>query len=268
MGEPLIIENLSKSYGSVTALAGVDLEIGAGEIVALLGPNGAGKTTLVSIVAALLQPDSGQVRINGVDPHAHPQKARRHLGVAPQETGVYPVLSARDNLRFFGSLAGLGKGDLRRRIEEVAKAFELSRLLDRQAQTLSSGERRRLHTAMALMHSPSLLLLDEPTAGVDVEARAHLMEVVRGLADAGAAIVYSTHYLAEVEELDASVAILDRGRIVARDSVRGLIRSHGRSRIELVGPNLESVYLTMTGRPFAANGNSNGALSRSGNARA
>jgi ABC-2 type transport system ATP-binding protein len=268
MGEPLIIENLRKSYGSVDALAGVDLEVGAGEIVALLGPNGAGKTTLVSIVAALLRPDSGQVRVSGIDPHAHPQEARRHLGLAPQETGVYPVLSARENLRFFGGLGGLEESDLRRRVEEVAEAFELSPLLDRQAQTLSGGQRRRLHTAMALMHNPSLLLLDEPTAGVDVEARAHLMGVVRGLADAGAAILYSTHYLAEVEELNASVAILDRGRIIARDSLRSLIRSHGRPRIELVGPNLESVYLAMTGRPFAANGASNGTLSGSGDARA
>jgi ABC-2 type transport system ATP-binding protein len=252
MEKPLIAENLRKSYGSVTALAGVDLEVSAGEIVALLGPNGAGKTTFVSIVAALLTPDSGQVRINGVDPHRQSQKARRQLGVAPQETGVYPVLSVRENLQFFGSLSGFRGASLRQRIDEVAEVFGLSSLLERQAQDLSGGERRRLHTAMALVHSPSLLLLDEPTAGVDVEGRAHLMEVVRGLANDGSAILYSTHYLTEVEELDASVAILDRGKIIARDSLRGLIGNHGRPRIELVGPNLESVYLEMTGHSFAS----------------
>jgi ABC-2 type transport system ATP-binding protein len=264
MGKPLIVENLSKRYGPLVALGGVDLQVAAGEIVALLGPNGAGKTTLVSIIAALLEPDEGRVLVNGVDPHLQPRKARCHLGFVPQETGVYPVLSVAENLRFFGSLGGLRGADLRRRIDEVAQALDLSSLLHRQAQALSGGEKRRLHTAMALTHGPCLLLLDEPTAGLDVQARAQLIEVVRGLAEAGSAILYSTHYLAEVEDLDASVAILDRGEIVARDSLRGLIDSHGQPRIELIGPNLESVYLAMTGRPFASSGAPNGG----GNGRA
>jgi ABC-2 type transport system ATP-binding protein len=245
---PLIVENLQKSYGPVQALRGVDLEISEGEIVALLGPNGAGKTTLVSIVAGLHPPDSGRVRVKGVDVLAQPEKARRHLGIAPQQTGVYPVLTVYENLYFFGALGGLGKAALRRRIEEASEAFELLPLLDRQARFLSGGEARRLHTAMALMHDPALLLLDEPTAGVDVGTRSRLLEVVRGLAERGSAICYSTHYLGEVEELSASVAILDHGRIIARDSLEGLLRNHGQANAE---PNLESVFLALTGREFA-----------------
>jgi len=216
MTKTLTVEDLRKSFGSTTALAGVDLEVAAGEVVALIGQNGAGKTTLISIVAALLRPDSGRVRIDGIDPGAQPRRARRRLGLAPQETGLYPVLSARENLRFLGSLAGLGKAELEQRVEEVAAAFALTSLLDRQAQILSGGQRKRLHVAMALMHRPSLLLLDEPTAGVDVEARVQLLATVRGLAAEGSAVLYSTHYLAEVGDLDASVAVLDGGRIVAR----------------------------------------------------
>jgi ABC-2 type transport system ATP-binding protein len=123
---------------------------------------------------------------------------------------------------------------------------------------LSGGERRRLHTAMALMHRPPLLLLDEPTVGVDVQTRGRLLEVVREMAEAGSAILYSTHYLGEVEELNASVAILDHGRIIARDSLRRLIGKHGRPVMKLVEPNLESVYLSMTGRPLVAGGSGNG----------
>jgi ABC-2 type transport system ATP-binding protein len=258
MGEPLIVENLRKSYGSAEVLAGVDLRVAAGEIVALLGPNGAGKTTLVSIVAALLKPDSGRVLVNGVDPQAQPRQARRHLGIAPQETGLYMVLTARENLCFSGELGGMGKPEIERRILEVAEIFELSPFLDRRINDLSGGEKRRLHTAMALLHNPPLLLLDEPTVGMDVETRTRLLKAIGELASAGSAILYSTHYLAEVEELDASVAILDRGRVIARDTVRRLVGSYGRPRVELVAPNLESVFLKVTGRSFASGGTLNG----------
>jgi ABC-2 type transport system ATP-binding protein len=258
MGEPLIVENLRKSYGPIQALAGVDLRVAAGEIVALLGPNGAGKTTLVSIIAALLKPDSGRVLVNGIDPQAQPQEARRHLGIAPQETGLYMVLTARENLRFAGELGGLKRPAIERRTQEVAEIFELSPFLDRRADELSGGEKRRLHTAMALMHNPALILLDEPTVGMDVETRARLLKSIGDLAAAGTAILYSTHYLAEVEELNASVAILDRGKIIARDSLRRLIGSYGRARVERVGPNLESVFLTVTGRSFASSGSLDG----------
>lgn len=230
----LEIKDVHKSYGTIRALSGVDLDVGRGEVLALLGPNGAGKTTLVSIVAGLRRPDRGSVFVNGVDVIVRPQIARRQLGFAPQEIGIYPTLSVRDNLHFFGELAGLHRQRLRRRITEVAETFSLTNLLDRKGQSLSGGEARRLHTAMIVLHSPPLLLLDEPTAGVDVQTRNQLLQLIKSLAEQGSAVVYSTHYLHEVEQLDVStVAILVDGRIVASDSIPHLISTLGGASVEL-----------------------------------
>jgi ABC-2 type transport system ATP-binding protein len=229
----LAMTGVHKSYGHVHALRGVDLEIEPGEIVALLGANAAGKTTLISIVAALCRPDAGDVSVDGVNMLTHPERGRRSLGVATQETGVYPRLSVHDNLRFFGELVGLRRRSLDERLESVAGAFGLSAALDREARVLSVGEARRLHTAMIMLRRPPLLLLDEPTTGVDVSTRARMLELVRDLAMDGSAVCYSTHYLVEAEQLDASVAVLHHGRIVARDTVRTLIGSYGQSAIEL-----------------------------------
>jgi ABC-type multidrug transport system ATPase subunit len=228
----LQVRGLRKSYGSRCALAGVDLDIGVGEIVGLLGPNGAGKTTLVSILAGLRQPDAGSVTIGSIDVLAHPEQARRLLGLAPQETGLYPTLSCRENLRFFAEIAGLRGRALRRAIESVAEVLQLTELLDRRAQQLSGGERRRLHTALALVNRPPLILLDEPTAGADVRTRAQLLELVRELALERSTVLYSTHYLTEIEQLDASVVVLDQGRVIARGSVAQLIAAYASSIIE------------------------------------
>ena len=230
----LRIRDVRKSYGSVQALRGVDLDVEPGEVVALLGPNGAGKTTLASIVAGLRRADSGQVWVNGVETGRNPRLARQGLGFAPQETGIYPSLSVRENLRFFGELAGLRRELLSRRVSEVAEAFSLAHLLDRKGQELSGGEARRLHTAVVVIPSPPLLLLDEPTVGVDVETRNQLVSLIRSLADNGAAVVYSTHYLSEVEQLDVStVAILVEGEIVASDSIPNLVSARGGASVEL-----------------------------------
>ncbi len=229
----LEVDDLRKSYGDVVALDGVDLSVASGDIVGLLGPNGAGKTTLVSIVAGLRWADGGTVRIDDLDVAAEPYETRRRLGLAPQDLGVYPVLSVRENLLYFGELAELGGRELAGRIDEVADALELTHLLDRPARTLSGGEKRRLHTAMAMLHRPPLLLLDEPTTGVDVATRSRLLEVVRALAADGTAVCYSTHYLPEVEALGASVAILDRGRVAARGALHDLVRAHGQCYVEL-----------------------------------
>jgi ABC-2 type transport system ATP-binding protein len=229
----LEVVGLRKAYGTRTALAGVDLEIAPGEIVGLLGPNGAGKTTLVSIVAGLLRPDAGAVRIGTIDALSHPRQTRGLFGLAPQETGLYPTLTCRQNLRFFGELAGLRRRELRNALEDVASALQLTDLLDRQAQHLSGGERRRLHTALALVHRPPLALLDEPTTGADVRTRAQLLELVRELATEGSAVLYSTHYLTEIEQLGASVAILDRGHVIARGSVAQLMAATGANVVEL-----------------------------------
>ena len=231
--QTLLVEGVTKSYGATRALDGVDLTVAAGTILGLLGPNGAGKTTLVSIVSGLRRPDAGRVEVCGIDVARSPQPARQLIGIAPQETGVYPSLRVRDNLRFFAGLAGLSRAAVGPRIDEVAGALGLTPLLDRRARELSGGERRRLHTAIALLHRPALVLLDEPTTGADVVTRTQILELVRGLADEGSAVVYSTHYLHEIETLQADVAFIDRGRIVARGSTAELVRRHGTSALEL-----------------------------------
>jgi ABC-2 type transport system ATP-binding protein len=229
----LTVTDLHKSYRAVKALDGVSLQLEPGEILGLLGPNGAGKTTLVSLIAGLRRPDAGAVRVAGLDAIAHPEQARRHIGLAPQDLGIYPVVTVRDNLVMFGEIAGVRGARLRRRIDELAERLRISHLLDRLAGTLSGGEKRRLHTSIALLHEPPLALLDEPTTGADVATRYDLLSLVQDLAKAGSAVLYSTHYLAEVETLGASVAILDHGRLIARGSLEELLASYAEAAVEL-----------------------------------
>ena len=230
----LEVTDLRKSYGEVVALDGVTLSLAAGDVVGLLGPNGAGKTTLVSIICGLRHADSGSVQVNGVDALAHPQQARHHIGLAPQELGIYPIDSVRQNLLLFGELAGLKGRELKAGVESVSAALRLEDLLSRKAAELSGGQKRRLHTAIALLNDPPLILLDEATTGADVETRAALLEVVKALAQKGSAVLYSTHYLGEIEDLDAKVVIVDHGRVIAAGSVAELTAQNGGSYVELV----------------------------------
>ncbi len=233
-GSPVLrVEGLRKAYGDEVALDGVDLEVEPGDIVALLGPNGAGKTTLVSIVAGLRGADGGSVRIGGIDALAHPHRVRPLFGLAPQETGIYPTLTCRQNLRFFAELTGLRNRALHAAVDSVAEALQLTELLDRRAQHLSGGERRRLHTALAFVHRPALVMLDEPTTGADVRTRTQLLELVTDLAANGSAVVYSTHYLHEVEQLGASVIIIDQGRVIARGPSGELVDAHAANVVEM-----------------------------------
>jgi len=229
----LVVDRVAKSYGATVALDGIDLTVAAGTILGLLGPNGAGKTSLVSIVAGLRRPDAGTVHVAGIDVSRDADRARQYLGYAPQETGVYPILTVRENLRYFAALAGLRKGELRDRVDAVGSALGLTELFDRRGTEISGGERRRLHTAIALVHRPRLVLLDEPTTGADVRTRNEILALVRSLADDGSAIVYSTHYLHEIEELEATVAFIDHGRIVASGELDDLIAQFGTSALVL-----------------------------------
>lgn len=222
----LKVVGLRKRYGEVVALDGVDLTIERGEVLGLLGANGAGKTTLISIIAGLRRPDGGTVYIDGVDAIADVAGARHKLGLAPQELGIYPVLTVRLNLRFFSELARVPKSQIDERVDLTAAALGLTPLLDKRAANLSGGEKRRLHTALAIVHRPPLLLLDEPTVGADVTSRVNLLQLVKQLAHEGSAVCYTTHYLTEIEELDARVAILSRGRILTEGSVTDLASSH------------------------------------------
>jgi ABC-2 type transport system ATP-binding protein len=229
----LMVRGVHKSYGAVEALRGVDLEVAPGEIAALVGPNGAGKTSLVSIIAGLRRPDTGEVSVGGLDVTKHRQQVGQLLGLAPQDLAIYPTLTVRENLVLFGELAGLRGAALRTRITETAEALGIHELLTRPSSALSGGQKRRLHTAMALVHRPPLLLLDEPTVGADIESRQQLLELVRTLAADGAAVCYSTHYLPEVEVLGATIAILEAGRVIARGTLPDLLAAYAEPAVEL-----------------------------------
>jgi ABC-2 type transport system ATP-binding protein len=229
----LTIESLTKSFGATPVLRGVDLQVSAGEILGLIGANGAGKTTMISIACGLRPATSGRVSVAGIDALRHPRQAQAHIGLAPQNLGIYPTLSVRDNIRMFASLAGLKRAGARRRTVEVAEALGLSEKLGDVADTLSGGQKRRLHTALAIVRRPDLLFLDEPTVGADVQSRAGILSVVRELAGAGTAVVYTTHYLTELEQLDARIAILEGGRIIERGSIAQILARHATNRLTL-----------------------------------
>ena len=229
----LSVRDVYKSYGDITALRGASLDVAAGSIVSLLGRNGAGKSTLLSIIAGLSKADSGSVTVDGVDVLANPRAATGLVGIAPQRTGIYPPLSVRENLEFFGELSGMKRTDRVARATAVAEQVGLGALLDRKAMKLSGGEARRLHTGCALMHRPKVLMLDEPTVGADVTTRVQLIDAVRRLAADGAAVVYTTHYLPEVEALDASIVIIDDGRVLPSGSRSELIDAHRVGGLEL-----------------------------------
>jgi ABC-2 type transport system ATP-binding protein len=254
MSAALALTGVVKSYGGeARALDGVDLDAVAGRVLALLGPNGAGKSTLVSLAAGLMRPDTGDVRVYGEDPAAPGARVRRTIGLAPQEIGVYPQLTVTANLRAFAELHGCRPRAACERAAELLEPFALTALAGRPAGRLSGGEQRRLHAAIALVNRPRLVIFDEPTAGADPSTREHILQAVRDLAAGGTAVVYTTHYLPEVERLDADVALLERGRVIARGSVAELVARHAPPRLAIAGspvirPSLETVYLALTGR--------------------
>jgi ABC-2 type transport system ATP-binding protein len=229
----LEIRELAKAYGDRGVLLGVDLDVGAGEIVGLLGANGAGKTTLISIVAGLRRADRGSVRVAGREAMRHRAQSARLIGLAPQELGIYPTLTVRQNLMFFARLAGLGPSAARRRIDSTAEALGLADRLNHRAEVLSGGQKRRLHTAMAVLHQPKLVFLDEPTVGADVASRAGILDVVRQLAADGTAVLYTTHYLTELEQLGAAIAVLHAGRIAVRAPLPEVIARFAAARVAL-----------------------------------
>jgi ABC-2 type transport system ATP-binding protein len=219
----LEVDQVSKHYGPRRALDRVSFQVGEGEVFGLLGPNGAGKTTLLSIVSCLLEADGGVVRIQGLRASPADREVRRRIGVAPQELAVYGELTARENLSFFGELYGLRGVELRLRVAEVLESVGLADRANSRAATFSGGMKRRLNLAAALIHRPPLLLLDEPTVGVDPQSRNHLFESVRRLNAAGMTIVYTSHYMEEVQGLCSHIGIMDQGRLVACDTLPNLL---------------------------------------------
>jgi len=215
------IQQVHKRFGAVQALAGIDLDVAPGEFFGLLGPNGAGKTTLINILAGLVRADRGSVRVMGHDVIADYRESRRALGVVPQELVFDPFFSVRETLRLQSGYFGLKHNDAW--IDEVMQHLDLTGKADANMRSLSGGMKRRVLVAQALVHKPPVIVLDEPTAGVDVELRQGLWEFVRGLNRDGHTIVLTTHYLEEAEALCARIAMLKQGRIVALDTTSNLV---------------------------------------------
>jgi len=245
----LRLEAVHKRYGDVLAVDGLDLEVRAGEIVGLLGPNGAGKTTTVAIATGLLMPDAGRVDVAGLGSPARPE-ARRRLGVAPQALALYETLTGAENLAFFGSLHGLSGRDLDERVGRALAFVGLSERGGGRVATYSGGMKRRLNLAAALVHDPLLVLLDEPTAGVDPQSRNLVFENVLELRHRGRAILYTTHYMEEAARLCDRVAIVDRGRLLAEGTVDDLVARHG-GKVVLVAETVSGEVRLETDDPLA-----------------
>jgi len=228
MGEAILrVEGLVKSFGRRRAVDGLSFTVAPREIFGLLGPNGAGKSTTIGMLATLTRPDAGRIEIEGIDVAREPERVRPLLGYVPQELALYPALSARDNLAFFGRIYGLGGRKLAARVDEVLEVVGLRDRARDAVQTFSGGMMRRLNLAVGLVHAPKLLFLDEPTVGVDPQSRNFIFEHVLRLRDEGLTILYTSHYMEEVQRLCDRVAIVDEGQLLALDSPKALIAELG-----------------------------------------
>ncbi len=225
--------NLKKQYGDLQAVKGVDFAIRKGELFGFLGPNGAGKTTTISMLSTLLAPTSGTATVSGFDLVKQPNEIKKRIGLVPQELALYPTLSARDNLEFFGSIYGLRGKELKTRVGWVLELVGLADRAKDAIQTYSGGMKRRINIAAALLHKPEIVFLDEPTVGVDPQSRNHIFDNIEQLNREGMTVLYTTHYMEEAQRLCHRVAIIDQGRIVALDTPKALINSLGGGIIHL-----------------------------------
>jgi len=276
----LNLQGVTKRYGELVAVDDLSLHIAKGEVFGLLGPNGAGKTTTVSLCIGLLEPDSGSVSVNGGGSPTDP-KVRAGIGVAPQALSIYEELSGEENVSFFARLQGLHGATQRERVDWALGFVGLTERRGDRVKNYSGGMKRRLNLAIAIVQDPPLLLLDEPTVGVDPQSRNAIFDKIQALKEKSTTVIYTTHYMEEAERLCDRVGIMDRGKLLALDTVDGLIRAHGGqcvvkattekgelslatddpvaelvrlqgetklSAFRLVQPNLESVFLNLTGR--------------------
>ncbi len=218
------IRNLSKSYGRIKALDQLDLEIGKGTIFGLLGPNGAGKTTLVSILNGLLDTDAGEIEVFGAELKANLGEIRRRSAFIPQALALYDNLSVIENLRFFAGIQNVSGAILRRNLDYAISVNRLEAILEQRAQTLSGGQRRRLNIAIGLLNNPELLYFDEPTVGIDPESRNQILETIRSFKNDAKTVIYTSHYMPEIEKLCDEVAIIDRGCIILQGRLATLLQ--------------------------------------------
>lgn len=274
------LDKVTKRYRTRIAVNDISFQLKRGELFGLLGPNGAGKTTTVSMIAGALRPDSGKIEIDGFGAPGS-ARAKRSLGIVPQTVALYEMLSAQENLKFFGGLYGFNNMDLKSRINEVLEIVNLSDRRKERVRKFSGGMKRRLNIAAALLHRPALLLLDEPTVGVDPQSRNAIFETLQAIKSEGCTIILTSHYIEEVQKLCDRVGIMDEGKLVAEDTVSKLITNfggksvltietdHGKTKIEtdepvkeivrinaldniislhLESPSLEKAFLNITGK--------------------
>jgi ABC-2 type transport system ATP-binding protein len=280
-GAMLTLIDVKKAFGATVAVDGLSLQVKKGEVFGFLGPNGAGKTTTISMAMGLLAPDVGKVELEGFGSPMVPQN-RRYLGIAPQALALYDELTAEENLKFFGRIYGLEAAVLRTRVDAALEMVSLTDRRKDRVKVYSGGMKRRLNLAAALLHEPKLVLLDEPTAGVDPQSRNNILEFVRALKEKGTTVIYTTHYMDEAQRLCDRVAVIDHGKLLAMGTVEELIAKYGgdslvrgtrksgeelrvqttnplaeiqkllaagdMQEVRIERPDLEAVFLTLTGR--------------------
>ena len=218
----LKVENIKKSYQQKEIVKGITLEVEKGEAFGLLGPNGAGKSTAISMICGLVPYDDGEILVDGLSVKKRPMDIKRKIGLVPQDIALYPTMSALDNLLFWGKMYGLKGPDAKSRANEILEMVGLEDRRKEQIQTFSGGMKRRINIGAALMHEPELLIMDEPTVGIDPQSRNHILETVKSLNKAGMTIIYTSHYMEEVEYLCNRIAILDHGEVIASGTTQEL----------------------------------------------
>jgi sodium transport system ATP-binding protein len=234
------VENLHKRFGEVRAVDGVDFTAVDGQVTALLGPNGAGKTTTLRMLYTLMRPDEGRILIDGVDAVADPQAARLQLGVLPDLSGLYPRLTAREHITYFGELQGITGADLRSRTDHLLQMLDMSEIADRRVAGFSHGERTKTALARAIVHNPKNVLLDEPTNGLDVMSTRAVREIIRRLKSEGHTVLFSSHVMQEVSALSDRIVVIARGKIAAAGTPDDLRQLTGHQ-------NLEDAFVALSG---------------------
>jgi len=224
MSDSIYVENMTKRFEKVEAIAGISFSVRQGELFGFLGPNGAGKTTTINMLTGLAHPDSGTIRIGGIDCTVNPRAAQHLVGVVPDESNLYPELTGFDNLCFCAALYGMGKAERQTRARELLKEFDLGAAADRKFAGYSKGMKRKLTIAAGIIHRPSILFLDEPTTGIDVASARQLRQLVANLHQEGTTIFLTTHYIEEAERLCDRIAFIVSGRIVRIDTVENLVQ--------------------------------------------
>jgi len=248
----LTVQDLRKSFGSLEAVKGVSFTVEKGESYGLLGPNGAGKSTTINMITGLFAPTSGEIRIKNIDVIKYPKNAQKWIGVVPQEIALYQAMSARENLKFWGRMYDLSGDELEKSVDQVLEIIGLTERAKDKVETFSGGMKRRVNIGAAILHRPELLIMDEPTVGIDPQSRNHILETVKRLNSEGMTIIYTSHYMEEVEYLCERVGIIDHGELIASGTLSDLRETIGNhSRIILTidkeTANVEKITQALSG---------------------